>query len=72
LLRALLPLCYGFVTGQTSISLPFYRLVTGVTAPEGGKGYAYPTNAYRPIFLVSTENCEEPLTGKTTGNDNEA
>jgi hypothetical protein len=25
--------CYGFVTGQTSISLPFYRDVTGVTAP---------------------------------------
>src|SRR5437899_8061977 len=38
LLRLRLPFCYGFVTGQTSISLAFCRRVTGVTAPEGGKG----------------------------------
>ena len=38
LLRLLLPFCYGFVTGQTSTSLPFYRDVTGVTAQREGKG----------------------------------
>ncbi len=43
LLRALLPICYGFVAGQTSISLPFYCSVTGVTALKGGRGvYHYP------------------------------
>src|SRR5437660_1725857 len=47
--------CYGFVTGQTSIPLPFYRCVTGVTAPEGGKGGIHaPANAYLPIFPVCT------------------
>src|ERR1051325_2338353 len=29
---ALLRLCYGFVTGATSILIPFYQHVTGVTA----------------------------------------
>ena len=38
LLRLLLPFCYGFVTGRTSIPLPFCRDVTGVTALAGGKG----------------------------------
>jgi hypothetical protein len=38
LLRVLLPFCSGFVTGKTSISIPFYRDVTGVTALGGGKG----------------------------------
>src|ERR1051325_10496684 len=35
---ALLRLCYGFVTGATSILIPFYQHVTGVTALNGGKG----------------------------------
>jgi len=38
LLRLLLLICDGFVTALTSISLPFYRHVTGVTDPEGGGG----------------------------------
>jgi hypothetical protein len=38
LLRLQLPFCYGFVTGRTSILIPFYRNVTGVTALKGGKG----------------------------------
>ena len=38
LLRLMLPLCYGFVTARTSIPSPFYRDVTGVTAPEGVEG----------------------------------
>jgi hypothetical protein len=50
LLRLLLPFCYGFVTGQTSIPLPFYRDVTGVTALAGGRG-----------VMPYTSNCEQSL-----------
>src|SRR6266481_3307414 len=74
LLRLLLPFCYGFVTGQTSISLPFYRDVTGVTAQREGKGgiscfdtlciHTLQRATVNPL-LHSTENSEEPLTGKT-------
>jgi len=32
-----LPFCDGFVTGKTSISILFYRDVTDVTAPKGGR-----------------------------------
>ena len=62
--------CYGFVTGQTSISLPFYRCVTGVTAPEGGKGgihtlqmitFPFSLSARPALTLYSTENSEEPF-----------
>jgi len=37
LLRTVLPFCDGFVTAPTSISIPFYRDVTAVTASKGGE-----------------------------------
>jgi hypothetical protein len=68
LLRLLLTFCYGFVTGQTSISLPFYRDVTGVTAQrEGKRGIScFDTLCIHTLQratvnpLHSTENSEEP------------
>src|SRR5436190_22576749 len=70
LLRLLLTFCYGFVTGQTSISLPFYRDVTGVTAQREGEGGVYHVSILHVSILFSrqpspllhsTENSEEPV-----------
>jgi hypothetical protein len=52
--------CYGwrypFVTGRTSISIPFYRDVTGVTARKRGKGgyaYIHTLQSARSGFMVA-------------------
>ena len=62
----MLPLCYGFVTAPTSILSPFYRCVTGVTAPEGvrgNKGVSTPASTQFPFAPSSdsTQNSEERL-----------
>ena len=51
LLRSLLRVCNGFVTGATSISIPFYRECYGVTGRRGGWVYPPPT----PTPLVKSD-----------------
>src|SRR5436190_14770557 len=58
LLRVLLPFCYPFVTGATSISFPFYRCVTGVTVQRGEGGYAI-----RPRFRLPRRSSERRRDG---------
>ena len=64
LLRLLLPFCYGFVTALTSISIRFYRDVTGVTGQRGGSLYTpllpfpFPHFANRRASHVKSEEVQ--------------
>ncbi len=63
----MLRLCCGFVAARTSISLPFYRDVAGVAAPEGGKGGIYIITRQGVAYLADAGEAVAPDLVKQNG-----